>query len=341
MGRGVWLDPGGYAALGGREGVLRMVDRMVRAHVQVLMAPCVHEGWTLYPDSALAPQLPAFQIWSGDPLQVLIDAATEADVEVHAWVWVFAAGCHQRLGPVLQAHPEWAELSRDGALFSPKSGYSWLNPAMPEVRDHLQRQFDEILDRYRVAGLHLDYVRYCQRWEADFGFSDFTRAIYRERTGIDPADLPPMQRGGIAANPEAREFELWREENVTSFVDQLGDRVRGRVPLSAAVFSDIRGARRMALQNWAAWVRQGMLDFLCPMSYTADTEEFAKLMGEAVGAAALSAVPVYSGIGIRLEPTVFDRQLQLVRRFNPDGGEMIFSLVHLREDDYAVLERNP
>lgn len=332
--RGVWLDPQSFAALRGRDGVKAMVERMHRAHVNILIPPVVHEGWTLYRGSTVAPQLPAVRDWREDPLQTLMDTAADAGMEVHASMSVFAAGYGRQFGAVLQAHPEWAERTRGGSFFSSKTGYSWLNPAMPEVIRHLEGQCDEIMARFPVAGIHLDYVRYCQRWEDDFGFSDFTRQAYLRERGVDPREIAP---GGA----EAREFNLWREANVTNFVRRLGARIRGRVRFSAAVFSDVRGARAAALQNWPLWAQHGLLDFLCPMSYTANTEEFSRLVGEAIGATAGTPVPAYSGIGFNLPPEVLERELELVRRFNPEGGQMIFSLLHLRDEHYAVLERNP
>ena len=71
--------------------------------------------------------------------------------------------------------------------------------------------------------------------------------------------------------------------------------VRKDIELSAAVFPSWPSCRKTLGQDWVSWVKSGVVDFVCPMSYVTDAAEAASLT-----AAQLAAV----GAGARLYPSL-------------------------------------
>ena len=71
--------------------------------------------------------------------------------------------------------------------------------------------------------------------------------------------------------------------------------VKPEIVLSAAVFPDRQDARCRRFQDWAGWACEGLLDLICPMAYSQDTEVFTVQIGDAVESSC--GVPVCAGIG--------------------------------------------
>ena len=42
----------------------------------------------------------------------------------------------------------------------------YLNPEVPGTADYLAQLVDEVVSRYDVDGIHLDYIRYPETWKA-------------------------------------------------------------------------------------------------------------------------------------------------------------------------------
>ncbi|HEX9105928.1 MAG TPA: family 10 glycosylhydrolase, partial [Longimicrobiales bacterium] len=103
-----------------------------------------------------------------DPLQVAIDRAHSRGLELHAWINVAPAWSNTLTltestprHPLL-VHPEWA--MRDTVASSGKllvdGSYQLFSPAAAGYRTHVARVAADIVRRYQVDGIHLDYIRY-------------------------------------------------------------------------------------------------------------------------------------------------------------------------------------
>ena len=194
-----------------------------------------------------------------DPLDHLVHGATAIGVRTHAWANVYFVWSHPERRPprdrshVVNTHPAWL-LRPDGVnALDPAGGTDWegiyTDPANADARRHTIDVFDDIVRRYRVEGLHYDYVRYPQVTYA-----------------TSPGD----------------------HAHVTALVRESAKRLRDARPnvvLSAAVFPDPDVARDRVLQRWPEWARDGLVDLLCPMAYRHDTTEVARLLGAARAAA--------------------------------------------------------
>ncbi|MCX8052860.1 MAG: family 10 glycosylhydrolase [Armatimonadetes bacterium] len=364
--RAVWIDA---AAMPKNEYAIRkMVNAYARAGVNVLFPETICRGYAVYP-SELVARDPRF-VGAPDTLAILIREAHRLGIEIHPWVWVFRAGYSQDRGAILKAHPDWAERDSDGNELSRNGGY-WLSPANPAAREFLVNLFRELVTKYDVDGLHLDYIRYESQAVGDFGYNDFSVAEFIRQHGFDPRPgsvKPPVenQTGNEAFNTNRfleppvgplRESELnlldkwrrFREDQISSFVERVAYEMRYLNPgapnpprrpliISAAVGEMPDTARLVLFQNWINWLDNKWLDFVVPMSYTTDDARFLRLVRlqrEAVGCRSL-LVP---GIGVHLHKELGQTvcQVLLAREARADGVSL-FSASYLKPDLIVALE---
>ncbi len=277
--RAMWLDRGTIVRAKSEADLAKVFDRMAIAGINTVFIETLNSSYTIYP-SEIAPKNPLIQNW--DPLKAAIELARDRGMELHAWIWTFAA-VNQRhneilnlprnyLGPVLSKHPEWAMTDRRGNRFHHSSGKVFFDPANPEVREYLQSLITEIATNYEVDGIHLDYIRYpfqSHTGEMNYGYSIAARQQFRSQTGIDPARLTP---NGVLWS----EWTEFRTEQIDSFVAEVSQNLREFRPeltLSTAVFPMEKGDRLYKIQQgWEKWVANEWIDLLVPMTYAKDAD---------------------------------------------------------------------
>ncbi|MBE3599507.1 MAG: family 10 glycosylhydrolase [Limnochordaceae bacterium] len=204
--RGIWVDNGTLARLGGPEGIGRLMRQVRQAGFNSVLVETIYRGNTLFPGPY---QDPRFARWGQDPLEAVIREARAQGLFVHAWVWALAAGIYGRPGPLLADHPEWADRNLAGSAYSGlPTAVGWLDPSRPEVREWIAEQAAMLAHRYGVDGIHLDYARYNDDLHDPFGYSPHAQQAFRAETGVDlagraPQALPP---------PVRRAWAAWREE---------------------------------------------------------------------------------------------------------------------------------
>lgn len=271
-----------------------------------------------YYDSDYLPRGEAIREGGGyDPLAVVLDEAAKCGVEVHAWVNVFLvwSGTRAPRSPahVVRKHPEWTIAGADLKSYARLSQKTlerrgvegvYLSPSQPGVHEHVRRFVSEILEKYEVAGIHLDYVRYPH---PDAGYDRASREGFERRSGIDPAQIVRNERG-LKARLGREKFALlvdaWRDykaDQVTELVREIGADVRELRPgamLSAAVRPNPDDAKTFYGQDWIAWLDEGTLEAAAPMCYVKKTGEFAqivrKICDRADGGRVLAGVSVYN-----------------------------------------------
>jgi uncharacterized lipoprotein YddW (UPF0748 family) len=253
-----------------------------------------------------------------DPLAAAVAAGHALGLEVHAWVNVVPGwrGAAPPRSPrhLFHTHPEWFLVGRDGRR-EPlrKDYYVGLNPCLPAVRAHIVAVCRDIAGRYRVDGLHLDYIRFLERPRgADYPYDRRTLALYRRDTG-----LPPEEDGG--------RWDEWRRGCITRLVREIRRAVKDLRPdlhLSAAVSAKLDYGRTRNFQDAREWARAGLVDALYAMNYHVDDGVFA---GRARDTIALQAhgVPVLQGIGafkhLAADPAATARQIGLARELGAAG----------------------
>ena len=154
---------------------------------------------------------PAFDVAHNfDPLKYLIDITRKSDIRIHAWVNIFFVMNGGKNPPkdthILAKHPEWVTYDYTGRPMTDYTekelkdnlleGY-FLDPAIPAVRDYTVEVINDILNKYPVDGIHLDYIRYPysgynkyhKKYLSDFGYNPLARKIFKKKYGIDPINI--------------------------------------------------------------------------------------------------------------------------------------------------------
>jgi uncharacterized lipoprotein YddW (UPF0748 family) len=285
--RGVWMHPGifGPDKTAAVEKMRTTLDEYARAGINTLIMLVKNTSGHVYYPSEIGVRDPAYD-W--DFFGTFLAEAKKRKMEVHPWFCVFPESAI--LGQVRE-HPEWLISS------SKREMVAVANPALPAARAYEISLMLEVVLKYDVGWVHLDYIRYpCEPTEPFFSFDAETLKLFKADTGIDMAAVKARDTG----NPAWNVWLHWNTDRVTLFVKELRDALEttGRkIKISAAVFPDAVNARVMIGQDWAAWGRDGLVDMLNPMLYTNDVKLYEKLTREAVGYAAGKAL-VCPGIGI-------------------------------------------
>jgi uncharacterized lipoprotein YddW (UPF0748 family) len=209
-----------------------------------------------------------------DPLALAVQEAHRRGLRVEAWMNVMP-GWRGRTPPpptnppqLSNAHPDWFLHDAAGVRQPFGDYYVVVNPCLPEVRRHIAAVAEEIVSRYDVDGLHLDYVRYA--WDGvpkakqNFPRDARTLALYRQDSGKRPDD-------------DVRAWDEWRANRITQLVGEIRsvvNRARPGASLTAAVWRNPQIAYNEYLQNGTAWLKAGWLDALMPMTYTDKLRQF-------------------------------------------------------------------
>lgn len=263
--RGIWIDNGYLARLGGRPGVARLMEQLREAGFNAIFPETMFRGYTLYQGPY---QDRRFAGWGEDPLTVVVQEARRQGLAVHAWMWMLAAGINGKPGPLLAAHPEWADAGLSGTAHSATGGLvAWMDPSRRAVQEFLAEQAALVAHRYEVDGIHLDYVRYNDDLHDPFGYSEHALEAFRVESGLDPAGRRPDELPAVVRSA----WKAWRESRITELVEAVTGAVSRARPgtfISAAVMPEPAQARLVHLQDWRTWLANGLVDAVMPMAYT-------------------------------------------------------------------------
>ncbi|MBD2387779.1 glycoside hydrolase family 10 protein [Cylindrospermum sp. FACHB-282] len=339
--RSVWLDRGTIVKAGSEEGLALVFDRLAKAGFNTVFFETINASYPIYPSQVAPQQNPLIKGW--DPLEAGVKLAHERGMELHAWVWTFAAGNqgHNKIinvnpdypGPVLAAHPDWANYDQNGKMIPVGQTKPFFDPANPELRSYLLKLYTEIVSRYQVDGLHLDYIRYpFQDPYAGriYGYGKASREQFQQLTGVDPLTISPNDRDLW------QKWTAFRTQQVDTFVAEVSQQLRqqrSNLILSVAVFPlpEIERIQKIQ-QHWEVWSRRGDIDLIVPMTYALDTSRFQRLAHPWSISTKLGSTLLMPGIRLLSLPTVgvFD-QLQLVRDL-PTSGYALFAAENLNDE---------
>jgi uncharacterized lipoprotein YddW (UPF0748 family) len=104
----------------------------------------------------------------------------------------------------------------------------------------------------------------------------------------------------LLVNAYPQQFADFQRDQITTLVERIYRKVKRRKPnviVSAAVFANDENAYTRRFQNWRRWLQMGILDVVCPMAYTTDTEIFKTQIQFATKLAHANNRQVWSGIG--------------------------------------------
>ena len=326
--RAIWVDRGTIVKARSEEDLAKLFDRMAQAGINTVFFETVNAGYTIHPSSIAPQQNPLVRGW--DPLEAAVKLAHERDMELHAWVWTFAA-VNQRhntilnlpqddLGPILSRYPDWAITDKKGERFHYSSGKAFLDPANLGVRRYLTLLLEEIASDYDVDGIHLDYIRYpfqSPTAEHTYGYGLASRQKFQALTGVDPIEI---EVGDSLWN----QWTDFRIKQIDSFVESVSRRLKQQHPdliLSTAVFPIPRQERINKIQqHWEEWVREEWIDLLVPMTYALDTEQLETLTRPLFEDVSDGRALLLPGIRLLNVPDVVAvDQMQLLRGMSAEG----------------------
>jgi uncharacterized lipoprotein YddW (UPF0748 family) len=260
--------------------VTKLIADAQRANANAIVAQVRRRGDAFY-TSAIEPRTLDPNVPPGfDPLQDLIDKAHAAGIEVHAWMVTLpvvsgtklpAGHVWQQHGPSAPGSDNWAMLTYGGEA----QGY--LDPGHPDALDYTVSVYLDLLKRYDVDGVQLDYVRY---GGPTWGYNPTAIARFNQQTG----------RSGKPA-PTDPAWMQWRREQVTNLVRKLyveSLAIKPRVKITAATIAWGDGPQNDAgwyqtqpykevLQDWRAWLEEGIVDMAMPMTYQREYKRSQKL----------------------------------------------------------------
>lgn len=260
------------------EQVTQVMDRCCQAGFNTVLFQVRGEGTAYYP-SRIEP-------WGGDyvasppnfdPLAVACREAHRRHMALHAWVNVMP-GWRGSAAPsdprqLYNAHPDWFWYDQRGRRQPLGEFYLSLNPCLPEVRQYLVNLTRDIITRYPVDGLHLDYIRFPMdevKKGTDYPYDARTLALYKAATGKRP-------------QTDAASWSRWRAEQVTNVVRQIRamqKQARPGIMLTTACGPDMAEFKRFYFQDGASWLRGGLVDAVFVMNYNTSTANFRKRQDE-------------------------------------------------------------
>ena len=324
----VWMDRRSIPKT--EQGIRDLIRRYAKAGINVVQPEAIYNGYSAYRSSCLKQQ----NLWGDvDMLGVVIDEAHKHGIEVHPWVWVFRAGNAEDKGGILGDHPEWVAVGKDGRTLEDDQG-CWLCPSLPEVRRLLSTAIVELVKKYPVDGIQLDYIRFPS---ADYCYNESCRSKFRAKYVTDPLVIEPFTKPVL-------DWHLWRESLIDTFVADVSaavKKVRPNAKISAAVGSLPDQARLCYLQNWEHWAANKWVDYLAPMDYTSDVAYFRKAVTQARSVLADRALLV-PGIGLHGQSGT-EAMLEQIRvaRDESAGGVALFSSAYLDANRMNALGRGP
>jgi uncharacterized lipoprotein YddW (UPF0748 family) len=298
-----------------------------------------------------------------DPLAQLLTEC--APLPLHAWLNVFYlwGGDTPPESPDHPGHPgqPWILSDNTGR---PVSGYSarekrlgWIegsyaDPASTEYRALFVEVVRELLARYPVAGIHLDFIRYPG---PGYGKSDSLAEQFERSHGVDPRLLPerinaetvtdwlegklsPTDRVLTTAALFWNEFRAGQITQLLREVRQAVDHSGATgIVLSVAVFPEPAAAYLENGQEYQAWAAEGLVDRLYPMAYFGDTDRVNAQLRE-ITATTLrpSQVSLWAGLGaLGKNSAQLDEEARIAGE-NGYEGVALFSLGHLLKKNAAL-----
>lgn len=347
-----------------REAVLEMVDEAERAGINTLIVQVRGRADAFY-DSEIEPRGEAVREGEGfDPLALAVEEAHRRSMAVHAWV-----NTHLVWGPterprspdhLVNAHPDWLavprELGRELVAVDPfdrrfvdrlvehaaANDHAvegiYTSPSHLGVQDRVHAVWLDLARRYDLDGLHFDYIRFpSAQYDYSLGALERFRLWVRPRLGADRfRALDEAYEDDLYAfvEGEPASWDAFRREQITRLVERIYRDVKAMKPrlvVSAAVIADREVAFGDRFQDWAAWLRDGILDVAVPMAYTPDRDRFHGLIEDARTAVG-DRRRVWAGIGAYMNTASGTVEMIDIARREGAGGVVLFSY------DWAVGE---
>ena len=310
---------------------VRLLDSLAVYNINTVLLQTRVRGDLIYP-SAIEPFSAVLTGKAGkdpgyDPLAFAIEECHKRDMQLHAWLVTLPLGKVQHVNSlgrnsVTRKRPDLCKLYK---------GSWYMEPGVPETADYLTSLVAELVGRYDVDGVHLDYIRYPDR-PRDYN----DHALHRKY-------------GRGMGHTE------WRRANVTGIVRSVYRRVKELKPwvrVSCAPLGKHDNLARYSSRGWDAyntvyqeaqrWLEEGIMDALFPMMYFSGNNFYPFVLDWQENASGRHIAP---GLGVyRLMPSEGDwEREEITRQFFTSrdagaAGTAIFRAEHLLKNYKGVAE---
>jgi uncharacterized lipoprotein YddW (UPF0748 family) len=300
-----------------------------------------------------------------DPLDYLATRARQRNLRVFAWINMLLVQSPSNAllpGHVLTRHAEWSMIPKEMAseLYgvrisgtgirriieqarrAPEAEGVYLDPADPAVHEYLKLVCADLVSRYDLDGVHLDYARYPS---AEFGYGRVALDLFA--TEVDGEVASATRERLHKAFRQDRltytrhypvRWDNFRRRKVTELISLIRETVKEARPgilVTAAVTGDAQVAYSRKLQDWRTWMELGLLDAVCPMAYVPDTETFKNQVALARGYS--FGGQVWAGIGSWQMPVASTAEkIEMARKIRCDGF-ILFSYGNLSSNTENAL----
>ena len=223
-----------------KEELRAILDRLQKANINTILLQTRIRATTIYPSQ--------YEPWDGclsgfpgkspgyDALQFAIDECHKRGMEVHAWVVTIPVGKWNSYGcrQLRKRFPRLIKrIDQDG----------YMDPEATQTGCYLAEMCREIVLRYDVDGIHLDYIRYPETWKfrisKDQARGNITRIVEKIHQAVKK-EKPWVK---MSCSPIGKFDDLSR------------------------YWSHEWNAYTKVAQDAQAWLKDGLMDELFPMMY--------------------------------------------------------------------------
>ncbi|MBO4366355.1 MAG: family 10 glycosylhydrolase [Clostridia bacterium] len=259
--RAAWLRPSQSSAAE----VDAFVEKLYQQGINTLCVEGLFSSTVIMnvPEGSLFEHNPSFNY---DVLQAYIDACHKRNMECHLWMAIFHISNINGTNytkSVAKKKPEWLCKNHMGTLQN-ENDFLMIDPSNREATDYLISFYEYLVKNYDIDCFELDYIRYCDSTEIDFGYTEAAFEGFRKAYKTDIT--PTFDRKASFWNNWAQ----YRCDAISNFVKKLSGALRKARPgilLSADVVPRPDTAKTYNYQDYLPWVSNGWIDILHPMAY--------------------------------------------------------------------------
>ena len=239
-----------------KEELCHQLDELKKANINTILLQTRLRNEVIYPSS-----IEIFtEVLTGslgkdpgyDPLAFAINECHKRGMECHAWVVAIPLGSDRQV----RLMGSRSLVKKRSDLCIHHNNHWYLDPGNPETKTYISSIVKEIVTRYDVDGISLDYIR------------------YNDRPQIFP-DRKSYRKYG-----NGKSLNQWRRDNITAIVRSVYETVKAIKPwvkVGSSPIGKYGDLQRFSSRGWNAhsgvmqdaqlWMREGIQDLLLPMSY--------------------------------------------------------------------------
>lgn len=233
-----------------------------------VMFQAVRSGYAYYPSEIL----PSSKNYYFDPLDLAVSINRSQNLYSYAWVNLLlvwsSSSFPDHADHIIYQHPQWLFFNPDtvnhdyldieGLNQQGVEGI-YINPEIPQARDYLKQVIAELISKYQLDGIVIDFVRYPNQMYPrghSVIMSPPSHHIFTDLT---------QQSGDLAQqwlNYQYLKDNKHRIEVIDRLISEIKDTVDildPNVKLVATSFPDIENTSLILGQNWSRW----NVDYVC------------------------------------------------------------------------------